>query len=185
MPTHRLTTRQRPLLARIRACDWLAVVQGPHYGFPFPFYPDSYWIRTPASIPLIEQSREELKNFIRLSVTKHLQSDTFRGKVELGGVPFKGIRGEFAETMLIKYAGTEAAIENLEYEYEVIQTLRSSDVDDVPNVIGLFFYQTVEENDDPQPMAILVMEDPGDTVDGLTLSNRQMYVSIFITSTSY
>jgi hypothetical protein len=167
------------MLARILACDWLAIVQGPNYDLPFPFYPNSYWIRTPSFIPLINQSRENLKHFIRLSVTKHLQSDTFRGKLDLEGVPFNGIKGEFAATVVVKYAGTEAAIEKLEYEYQVIQKLRSAAVNDIPKVIGLFFYQTVEENDDPQPMAVLVMEDPGKPVDGLDLSNQQMYVSHF------
>ena len=80
--------------------------------------------------------------------------------------------------MVLKYAGTQAAIEKLEYEYEVIQDLKRAGVSDIPNVIGLFFYQTMEENDDPEPIAALVMEDAGEPVDGLVLTNQQMYVFI-------
>ena len=125
----------------------------------------------------IEQTRENIKSFIRLSVVQHLRSDTFRGRLCMAGTPFKGIKKEFAETVVIKYAGTELAIKRLEHEYQVLQKLKSASVTAVPKIIGLFFYQTMEKDDDPQSMAALVMEDAGAPVDASTLSSNHMYVS--------
>lgn len=170
-------------MENILACDWLGVVSGPSYKQPpFPFYHDSYWIRTPPSTPT-EQARESMKYFIRLSVFQHLGSDTFRGRLELGGTPFKGIKGEFAETAVIKYAGTEIAIERLEHEHQVLQKLTRAGVTDIPKVIGLFFYNTMEKNYS-QRMAALVMEDAGEPVGHVNESNlsncrRHMCVSNF------
>jgi hypothetical protein len=92
------------------------------------------------------------------------------------GIPFKGIKGKFADTVVIKYAGTPIAIDRLEHEYQVIQKLRTAGVNDIPKVIGLFFYQTIEESDVPRHMAALVMEDAGEPVNKLALSRHHMYV---------
>jgi hypothetical protein len=173
-------TGQKSVLKNILACDWLTVVTGRRYKYPFPFYCDSYWIRDPSFIPPMQQTRENRKHFIRLSVTNHLLSDTFKGRLYMDEVQFKGITGEFAGTVVIKYAGTKAAIEKLEYEYDVIQKLRTAGVNDIPKVIGLFFHQTTENNiPDSRSMAVLVMEDAGEPVNGLTLSNHHMYVLCF------
>jgi hypothetical protein len=162
------------LLENLLVCDWLAIVKGPSYLHPFPFYHDSFWIRTPSSIPLIQQTCENLRHFIRLYVISHLRSDTFRGRLDVDGAPFKGIKGEFAETVVVKYAATDTTIAKLKNEYHVIQTLRAGGVNDVPKVIGLFFYQTMEEDDIPAPMAALVLEDAGEPVNGLILTNYHM-----------
>jgi hypothetical protein len=163
------------------ACDWLAIVKGPRYKHPFPFYHNSFWIRTPSFLPPTEQTRENASPFINLSVTGYLQSDTFKGRLDMGELQFKGIKGEFAQTVIIKYAGAKGTIERLEYEYDVIQKLRAAGVSDIPNVIGLFFHQTMEENNVPssRSMAALVMEDTGDPVNGLAFSNHYMYVLHF------
>jgi hypothetical protein len=168
------------MLHDVFTCDLLSIVPGSKYHSRFPFERESFWIRSPSSTPLAQwQTREQLFPFIKIRVTQHIRSRVYRGELDFGGVVFKGIPGECAKTVVIKNADAQEDINKLAYESMVNLILRNAGVTDIPKIIGLFLYTSMEEGDVRQPNAILVMEDVGQPLaDQVVLARNHMYASI-------
>jgi hypothetical protein len=152
------------------------------YSDVVPFRPDVYYIRDPPSIPLIMQTRSHLSSFIRIQVLDCLGSHTWRGRLEVDGQYFKGIPGEFTDTVVVKNAMDQLTIKNLEQERRTILDLRAAGVRAIPEVFGMFFYANIEETNNVRPLAALVMEDVGSPVEDIAeeaVSRHHMYVYIF------
>jgi hypothetical protein len=121
------------------------------------------------------KERQELSPVIKIRVTEQLHSGVHRGELELEGVSFKGVPGQWVKTVVIKSADARKDIDKLAYENQVNLELRDAGITDKPNIIGIFQYINMDKSDTKfHHNFVLVMEDVGQPLGDRIASESQM-----------